>query len=80
MTRKDYIAIANVIKEYKGLMADSDHHQLVWELADIFQNDNERFDQHRFMAACGHGPETIEQAIDRVFVPTDLNDVLMGRV
>ena len=60
MTKKDYIAIARAVssttKDYLGktdvdpqaMMAD-----LTWELADVMQADNPKFDRARFLAACG---------------------------
>ena len=54
MTRKDYILIADVIKQHQAPHNDTD---TLWRvscaLADAFENDNIRFDHARFMQACG---------------------------
>lgn len=47
MTRRDYIKVAAIIKA-RG--ADVD---LANDFADLFEEDNERFDRERFLAACG---------------------------
>ena len=53
MTRKDYILIADVIKQNNAPHNDSD---TLWRvacaLADAFENENLRFDHARFMQAC----------------------------
>lgn len=54
MTRKDYILIADVIKQNHAPHNDS---ETLWRvacaLADVLENDNPRFDHSRFMQACG---------------------------
>lgn len=50
MTRKDYEAIAKAIK------ANIEHGslgQLAIDLADVCGRDNDKFDRHRFLKACG---------------------------
>jgi hypothetical protein len=46
MTRKDYIAVAARLKADKASDAEINR----W--ADIFEDDNPRFDRPRFIAAC----------------------------
>lgn len=56
MSRKDYVAIAAVIRLYVGL-ADANTldalRGVARGMADIFANDNPRFNRDRFYAACG---------------------------
>lgn len=57
MTKKNYVAIAEIlahhakhyedIKEFKFLVDVCD------QLADYFEQDNPRFDRERFLSACG---------------------------
>ena len=63
MTRKDYEAIASEIRNYLALpdlqpatMENRTRRDTVDDiidiLADVFANDNERFDRSRFVGAC----------------------------
>jgi hypothetical protein len=52
MTRKDYIAVSAILKEYEGAMSPSDYLELVWDFASYMKLDNERFDNSRFLEAC----------------------------
>ena len=57
MTRKDYVAIAALIKHQRE-SAERDDIQLGVEyiadsLAHFFKTDNPRFDRERFLKACG---------------------------
>jgi len=47
MTRKDYQALAELIRQ--GL----EPVQFTYELCKILENDNPRFDQAKFLKACG---------------------------
>ncbi len=49
MTKKDYIKLAELIKEY-NLQIDRPGYVLT--LCNILQEDNPRFDRERFIAAC----------------------------
>ena len=53
MTRKDYIAVSNILKEYKQAMFAEDYADIVVDFADYMRKDNERFDYDRFSEACG---------------------------
>jgi hypothetical protein len=65
MTKKDYEAIAEVIndswlshtgEEYRDMRTDAHNNaieDLVMDLLPIFKADNERFNEGRFMEACG---------------------------
>lgn len=57
MTRKDYIATADILE---ALVSSTDTHEelnlmieAVENFADMFAEDNPRFDRNRFMRACG---------------------------
>ena len=53
MTRKDYVATAEILSGYKDLIADSFvYEDLVDEFAGMFAQDNERFDSDKFLEAC----------------------------
>jgi hypothetical protein len=54
MTRKDYVLIAEVLKNFKGDGGDViDRDQISYRLADTFALENPRFDRDRFLVACG---------------------------
>jgi hypothetical protein len=53
MTRKDYIAVSNILKEYKYAMSDEDYTDLVVDFGKYMAFDNERFDYVVFARACG---------------------------
>jgi hypothetical protein len=59
MTKKDYMKIAAMIKNTYGTLECSDSgmeyclSDLVQGLAVVFASDNPRFDQGRFLKACG---------------------------
>jgi hypothetical protein len=63
MTKKDYVKIAAVIKTNSGLetyLSDETNRiykqaasDIASDLAVVFQSDNNRFDQDRFLEACG---------------------------
>lgn len=60
MSRKDYVKFARVLNKLCGLddLDDQDEGMLglvVGEVADIFQDDNERFDRERFLDAVYNG-------------------------
>jgi hypothetical protein len=56
MTRKDYIALANALKDAKP---DTFHDPVkIWgiavaNIADVLKADNSNFDRARFLTACG---------------------------
>lgn len=57
MTRKDYVAIAQIIQNVRYLVdrdGESDHiAEVARQLANYMRGDNPRFDRSRFMQACG---------------------------
>jgi hypothetical protein len=59
VTKKDYIATAKILKAEKdhpasgGAAVQLTVERLAHAFADMFQNDNSRFDRARFLQACG---------------------------
>lgn len=53
MTRKDYVAVSNILKEYPQAMYAEDYLDLCRDFAKYMAQDNERFDSLRFLEACG---------------------------
>jgi len=55
MTKKDYIAVANILQGNKGMTEKSEtmRDSIATDLADLFQKDNPRFDRDRFSIAAG---------------------------
>ena len=53
MSRKDYIAIAGIIKNCKHGISTASQQKLAEELCELFLFDNERFDSGKFLEACG---------------------------
>ena len=65
MTKKDYIKIAKVLKEIKPKKIDTENvhsyglrlalwDKIVVNLADIFKEDNDRFNEIKFFRAVGY--------------------------
>jgi len=53
MTRKDYVAVANILSDYRVVMDPDEYYSLVVDFGKMMRLDNERFDLSRFMIACG---------------------------
>ena len=54
MSRKDFKAIAEIIRKYNLLGVDNlDLHNLTEELASYFKKANPTFDRGKFIKACG---------------------------
>jgi len=56
MTRKDYVAIAAAIKNAPwsdGMTEEFIESAIANAIADVFEQDNARFDRARFLKACG---------------------------
>ena len=49
MTRKHFIAIANILKENKA------SHKMIKDFGNYFYDENERFDYTKFVNACNWG-------------------------
>lgn len=53
MTRKDYVATAEILSSFKDLIGDEfTFHDLVDEFAAMFEADNPRFNSDKFFEAC----------------------------
>ncbi len=53
MTRKDYVATAEILNGFKDLIGDQlVFEDLVDEFSLMFESDNERFDHVKFFNAC----------------------------
>ena len=53
MTRKDYIATAEILKDYKDEMSKNLFQFIVYDFADLFEADNPNFNEKKFYSACG---------------------------
>jgi hypothetical protein len=52
MTRKDYVATAEIIKSYNLQLPEILLENLVDDFCEMFKEDNPRFDKNRFRVAC----------------------------
>ena len=53
MTRKDYVAVAEILSSYKDLIGDEFlFHDLVDDFAGMFEADNSNFKFDKFLEAC----------------------------
>lgn len=53
MTRKDYVAVSNILANYQDVMDSDDYYEMVMDFGKMMKLDNTRFDLSRFMIACG---------------------------
>jgi hypothetical protein len=53
MTRKDYVSVSSILKEYRQSMYAEDYLDLCTDFGKYMAQDNERFDAVRFLEACG---------------------------
>ena len=53
MSRKDYIAIAKILKKCRHGVSTASQTKLAEDLCELFLFDNERFDSEKFLEACG---------------------------
>jgi hypothetical protein len=53
MTRKDYVAVADILSDYRVVMDPDEYYSLVVDFGKMMRLDNDRFDLSRFMLACG---------------------------
>jgi len=58
MTKKHFEAIAKIIHSYTQTYRDNDSHirllvHIAEDMADTFKEDNPRFQQNKFLVACG---------------------------
>jgi hypothetical protein len=59
MTKKDYILISNILKEYRQSMRARDYNDLVDDFARHLAFENPRFDVYRFREACNYNPSKL---------------------
>lgn len=52
MTRKDYVATATILNQFKDEINKTTFEDLVYEFSEFFFADNPRFDGVRFEKAC----------------------------
>ena len=52
MTRKDYVAVADILSKYGERILIWDFDNLVNDFADLMAEDNPRFMRERFVQAC----------------------------
>ena len=52
MTRKDYVATAEILNDVIDFMHPAAYAELVTNFAEYMKSDNERFDAKRFEEAC----------------------------
>lgn len=62
MTRKDYVAVANILKEYRQSMEARDYSDLCNDFADYMEKDNPRFQDLTFLKACQVPMQEVEYA------------------
>lgn len=52
MTRKDYVATAEILSRYGLELGQDTFEDLVNDFAEMFESDNPRFDTEKFESAC----------------------------
>jgi hypothetical protein len=52
MSRKDYVSVADILKENKNRIDSDAFHDLVIGFSDFFFSDNKNFSPNRFEMAC----------------------------
>ena len=52
MTRKDYVSTATILNGFKDLLDQFTFEDLVDEFSEMFESDNEKFDNVKFFNAC----------------------------
>jgi hypothetical protein len=53
MTRKDYVATAEILKSYSDSIDQITFEDLIYDFSDMFLSDNPRFNPMTFKIACG---------------------------
>ena len=79
MTRKDYVAVSSILKEYRQSIEAVDYLDLCSDFAKYMAQDNERFDVVRFLEACKAYIPTGEysspkSAVDHVSLVTTVDE------
>ena len=58
MTRKDYVAISDLLSRYALSIDENTFDVLIHDFAGLMAQDNERFMSDRFISACWNGNES----------------------
>jgi hypothetical protein len=58
MTRKDYVAVADILNRYSLSIDETTFDILIHDFAGLMEQDNPRFLSDRFISACWNGDET----------------------
>ena len=78
MTRKDYLAVAGILFDYRQAMVTEDYANLCNDFADYMAKDNERFQDLTFLKACGVEPLDIpfppKPAMSHVALATEVDE------
>jgi len=53
MTRKDYVAVSQILSDYAEVMPPEEYLDICRDFAKYMAQDNDRFDGVRFLEACG---------------------------
>lgn len=53
MTRKDYVAVSNILADYQEVIEAEEYLDMCRDFALYMAKDNDRFDSRRFLEACG---------------------------
>jgi hypothetical protein len=59
MTRKDYVATAQILNDYKHLIDSRVFQHIITDFMMMFEDDNPRFDADRFFDACDKESELV---------------------
>ena len=75
MTRKDYVAVSNILSNYQEVMDSDDFYEMVMDFGKVMKLDNDRFDLSRFVMACGiDTKELVAHAMSTLPQPKSAND------
>ena len=70
MTRKDYVAVSDIISNYQEVMDPAEFYQMVIDFGKMMKLDNDRFYLSRFVIACGvETKELVAQAMSTLPQP-----------
>ena len=81
MTRKDYVAVADILSNYQDVMDSDDYYEMVMDFGKMMKLDNDRFDLSRFMIACGIDTKAlVEHAMSTLPKPASSHIALVSDV
>jgi hypothetical protein len=70
MTRRDYIAVAAILFEYRSSIPTEEYANLCNDFADYMEEDNDKFQDLKFLRACG------VESVDILFQPKPASEHL----